>query len=95
MQHMLLCTSPQENPTCKCSGTEFAACPVPAGERPQAVEPVTDSSRYFVLRLLDTSHPQRRAFVGMGFNDRSEAFDFNVALVSMSGSHCISICRTI
>ena len=94
MHHMLLCTR-QEKSTCKCSGTEFAACPIPAGERPQAVEPVTDSSRYFVLRLLDPSHPQRRAFVGLGFNDRSEAFDFNVALVSMSGSHCILICRMI
>ena len=30
----------------------FAACPVPFGQRDQAVEPVSDSSRYFVLRLV-------------------------------------------
>jgi hypothetical protein len=63
------------------SGTEFATCPIPEGERAQAVEPATDSSRYFVLRLMDLANPQRRAFVGLGFTDRAEAFDFNVALV--------------
>ena len=66
------------------SGTEFATCPIPLGERAQAVEPATDSSRYFVLRLMDQANPQRRAFVGLGFTDRAEAFDFNVALVSWS-----------
>ena len=66
------------------SGTEFATCPIPLGERAQAVEPATDSSRYFVLRLMDQANPQRRAFVGLGFTDRAEAFDFNVALVSES-----------
>ena len=34
------------------SGELFAACPVPFGQRDQAVEPVSDSSRYFVLRLV-------------------------------------------
>ncbi|KFP72572.1 Adaptin ear-binding coat-associated protein 2, partial [Apaloderma vittatum] len=43
-----------------------------------AVENVTDSSRYFVIRIEDGNG--RRAFIGVGFVDRGDAFDFNVAL---------------
>lgn len=60
------------------TGELFASCPVKAGERESAVESVTDSSRYFVLRLDDGRG--RHAFIGLGFNERNEAFDFNVAL---------------
>ncbi|KAH3743297.1 adaptin ear-binding coat-associated protein 1 NECAP-1 [Pelomyxa schiedti] len=61
------------NPT---NGELFAQCPV---NSPTAVEPVIDSSRYFVLRLEDERNG-RHAYVGMGFVDRTEAFDFNAAL---------------
>jgi len=38
-------------------------CPVAPGQRPLAVEPVTDSSRGFVLRLVDPTSG-RHAFIG-------------------------------
>jgi len=61
----------------KSSGELFAACPVEAYPGP-AVEAVTDSSRYFVIKIVDDSG--RSAFIGMGFSDRSDSFDLNVAL---------------
>ncbi|XP_005925352.1 adaptin ear-binding coat-associated protein 1 isoform X1 [Haplochromis burtoni] len=61
----------------KVSGELFAQAPV--DEYPGvAVETVSDSSRYFVLRIMDDNG--RTAFIGIGFGDRSDAFDFNVAL---------------
>ncbi|KAI3449790.1 hypothetical protein Pfo_006455 [Paulownia fortunei] len=60
------------------SGELFAACFVNPGQREVAVESVLDSSRYFVLRIEDGCG--KHAFIGLGFNERNEAFDFNVAL---------------
>ena len=52
----------------------FAACPVTEG----SVEPCVGSSRYFVLKIVN---PQgKHAYIGLVFNDRNYAFDFNVAL---------------
>lgn len=61
----------------KASGQLYAKCPIETYPG-IAVEPVTDSSRYFVLRIQDDHG--RSAFIGVGFLDRSDSFDLNVAL---------------
>uniref|UniRef100_A0A674H054 Adaptin ear-binding coat-associated protein 1 n=1 Tax=Taeniopygia guttata TaxID=59729 RepID=A0A674H054_TAEGU len=61
----------------KVSGELFAQAPI--DQYPGiAVETVADSSRYFVIRIQDGTG--RSAFIGIGFTDRGDAFDFNVSL---------------
>lgn len=60
------------------TGELFAACYVYPGHRESSVETVADSSRYFVLKIEDGTG--KHAFIGLGFTERNEAFDFNVAL---------------
>lgn len=59
------------------SGELFATCPA-TEPHSKAIDPVVDSSRYFVLRIDDGKG--RHAFIGMGFRDRSEAYDFNATV---------------
>ncbi|CAL8147868.1 unnamed protein product [Orchesella dallaii] len=61
----------------KMSGALFAQAPIDEYPGP-AVEPVSDSSRYFVLRIQDDNG--RNAFIGCGYADRSQAFDLQVSL---------------
>ncbi|XP_076003265.1 adaptin ear-binding coat-associated protein 2 isoform X2 [Genypterus blacodes] len=61
----------------KNTGELFAQAPVEQYPG-SAVEAVTDSSRYFVVRI--ESDNGRHAFIGLGFADRGDSFDFNVAL---------------
>ncbi|CAF4773948.1 unnamed protein product [Pieris macdunnoughi] len=61
----------------KASGELFAKCPI--DKYPGvALEAVTDSSRYFVVRIQDDNG--RSAYIGLGFGDRSDSFDLNVSL---------------
>lgn len=54
------------------NGKVFAEAPL---DHPNAVEAVVDSSRYFVLRVVQG---QRHAFIGVGFVERNDAFDFKL-----------------
>lgn len=57
------------------TGDLFAAAPYTAAA---VVEPVSDSVRFFAVRVQDPEG--RKATLGIGFEERSEAFDFSVAL---------------
>lgn len=53
----------------------FASCPVTDDS---AVERCLDSGRYFVIKIQNSQG--KHAYVGIAFNERNDAFDFNVAL---------------
>eukprot|EP00619_Florenciella_sp_RCC1007_P004557 CAMPEP_0205913622 /NCGR_PEP_ID=MMETSP1325-20131115/6666_1 /ASSEMBLY_ACC=CAM_ASM_000708 /TAXON_ID=236786 /ORGANISM="Florenciella sp., Strain RCC1007" /LENGTH=117 /DNA_ID=CAMNT_0053280521 /DNA_START=70 /DNA_END=420 /DNA_ORIENTATION=+ len=55
----------------KHNGNEFAQAPVVDG----AVEKCVDSSRYFVLRCVNQKDKNQRAFIGLAFNERNDAFE--------------------
>ncbi|EKD21622.1 uncharacterized protein L3040_004846 [Drepanopeziza brunnea f. sp. 'multigermtubi'] len=57
------------------NGQLFAAAPYTA---PGVVEQVLDSSRFFAVRVQGDGG--RKAVLGIGFEERSEAFDFSVTL---------------
>ena len=53
----------------------FAVCPVKEG----AVDRCIDSSRYFVLKV-ENAVTGSHMFIGLAFNERNDAFDFNTSL---------------
>ncbi|KLO19147.1 adaptin ear-binding coat-associated protein 1 NECAP-1 [Schizopora paradoxa] len=57
------------------TGQVFAQAPY--DPQKASVEAVLDSSRYFVVRVEDKG---KKAYIGMGYVERSDSFDFNVAL---------------
>lgn len=57
------------------TGAIFAVCPVKEG----AVDRCVDSSRYFVLKV-ENGESGKHLFIGMAFNERNDAFDFNTSL---------------
>jgi hypothetical protein len=64
----------------KSTGELYARAFLREGE-PHPVEAVIDSSRYFVLRVEENiDGRQRHAFIGLGFRERTEAYDFQAAL---------------
>ncbi|KNA24245.1 hypothetical protein SOVF_017320 [Spinacia oleracea] len=64
----------------KSTGELYARAFLRKGE-PHPVETVIDSSRYFVLRIEENIGGRlRHAFVGIGFRERTEAYDFQAAL---------------
>lgn len=60
----------------KADGDIFATCYIE--DDPPSVEPVKDSSRYFALRIVNERG--KKAYIGIGFQQRSDAFDFNVTI---------------
>ncbi|KAF2020027.1 adaptin ear-binding coat-associated protein-like protein 1 [Aaosphaeria arxii CBS 175.79] len=56
------------------TGDLFAAAPYTS---PGTVEQALDSSRFFAVTVVGEG---RKAVLGMGFEERSEAFDFSIAL---------------
>ncbi|XP_074290061.1 uncharacterized protein At1g03900-like [Silene latifolia] len=64
----------------KSTGELYARAFLRKGD-PHPVEPVIDSSRYFVLRIEENIGGRlRHAFIGIGFRERTEAYDFQAAL---------------
>ncbi|KAL8147848.1 hypothetical protein AgCh_005245 [Apium graveolens] len=64
----------------KTTGELYARAFLRDGE-PHPVEAVIDSSRYFVLRIEETIGGRlRHAFLGIGFRERPQAYDFQAAL---------------
>ncbi|KAI4251936.1 MAG: hypothetical protein LQ352_004563, partial [Teloschistes flavicans] len=56
------------------TGALFAACPYTS---PSSVLPVTDSTRFFALRV-EGDGGRMKAVLGVGFEERTEAMDFGI-----------------
>jgi adaptin ear-binding coat-associated protein 1/2 len=60
----------------------FVVCQVDGLNIERSVDRARDSSRYFVLTLV--SPDGARAYIGMGFDERNDAFDFWACLLDFS-----------
>jgi len=58
-------------------GKSLVEVKIDDGECDQFVERTLDSSRYFAIKVVQD---QKKTFVGLGFEDRNDAFDFNCCL---------------
>eukprot|EP00930_Biecheleria_cincta_P072760 TRINITY_DN60108_c0_g1_i1.p1 TRINITY_DN60108_c0_g1~~TRINITY_DN60108_c0_g1_i1.p1 ORF type:complete len:244 (-),score=58.69 TRINITY_DN60108_c0_g1_i1:19-750(-) len=65
------------------TGELFAQCVIPNGEYEKYCERVLDSSRYWVLKIVNG---HRHAFIGFGFSDRNDAFDFSACLTDFKAT---------
>lgn len=72
--------------SCGEESKRVAMCPVRCGPGSPSVDavvdPVVDSSRYFVLRCEDEK--RRHAYVGIGFSERDVAYDFKATIFDFS-----------
>ena len=69
-------------PNSEAASALFAQCPIeidPQRNLSVFVQDCADSSRYFVVRVVDPKS-KRSAFVGIGFPERSAAFNFKASL---------------
>lgn len=72
---MLLNKTPSTTTSTSSSTNIFAIC---LALEKGAVDRCIDSSRYFVLRVENSQGD--RKYIGLAFNDRNDAFDFNASL---------------
>lgn len=63
------------------NGKLFARCDIPNGELDKFVSRTIDSSRFFVLKI---SNQGKHVFIGIGFEERNDAFDFNATMTDFT-----------
>ena len=62
----------------RANGELFAVCPLDGTTSSESVERAVGSSRYFALKVA--SNTGKRAYLGISFKERTEAFDFLAGL---------------
>ena len=62
----------------------YVACPVDPLKLSTVIERTTDSSRFFAMKVRGPSG--QHAYVGLGFAERNDAFDFWAGLLDFQGT---------